>query len=123
MPRIEEALHVVGMSNPGGTNGRTCELSAGLGLIVCGGVLYECAAHCAAIQPRPIALVVEVVVAAALAVNVLELSAGTLPVEILEIRQDRRLVKRVGGVDLGVGVGTGRSTLLGRDDDDTVRRT
>jgi len=79
-------------------------IESGLSLIIGGSVLYECAAHCAAIEPRPIALSLKSLLPPPWPSTYLELSTGTLPVEILEIRQDRWLVKRVRGVDLGVGV-------------------
>ena len=118
---VEEALDVIRVSDPRRCDCSTGELQAWRRLVIGRRVRNESATVGAAIQLRSEALVGPVVHAVARAVEILELTASALTIQILVIRENRRLVPRISGANFGASSISTRRALLGRDHDDAVR--
>src|SRR5215204_3251518 len=103
MSAVEEVLHVIRLRDP-----RLCRARE---------LVDE-----SAVELRAPALVRTVVDAAASAVDELEVAAEALAVRVLVLRENGRRIPRVVRGELRAHAALRRPALLGRDDDDPVRR-
>src|SRR6185437_8336573 len=111
VPRLEEAVCIVRMGNEGrgltdAVDDRAVELRNQL-----------------PVHAWSVALVVPVVHATALAVDVRELSGGTLTVEVLPVHIGRRRVPRVRAGQRCPELAVAAGAVFGGDDDNAIRRT
>src|SRR5690242_1619576 len=83
---------------------------------------HESAAERASVESWTETLIGPVVDAVALAIEVTEFPARSLTIKVLVSRKNRRCVPGVGRRELGTRAIASGTTLLGRDDDDAVRR-
>src|SRR5437868_5658008 len=122
MPGVEEALDVVRMRDPGRRRIWAGELQARRCLVVRRRFWNKSAAKTPAIELRSETLVRPVVHPVTLTVEVTELTARSLTIQVLIGRQDRRLVPGVRRADFRARTVAARCALLGRDNDHAVGR-